>query len=29
LPDVLFYSYMRVGGGISDFRAIKFVQFGD
>lgn len=26
-PNVLFYSYVRVGGGLRDSRAIKFVQF--
>jgi HK97 family phage major capsid protein len=28
-PNVLFYSYVRVGGGLRDSRAIKLIQFGD
>ena len=27
-PHVLFYTTKRVGGGVSDFNAIKFVKFG-
>jgi HK97 family phage major capsid protein len=28
-PYVLFYTTKRVGGGVQDFDAIKFLKFGD
>jgi HK97 family phage major capsid protein len=28
-PNVRLYGYQRVGGGVSNFEALKFLKFGD